>query len=456
MLYNTKKTVSTIALLLILLVTLLIVTVPCVIAAADSWTTMEPMPTAIGGLKAAVVNGKVYAIVGAVNYEYDPAIDTWAIKKPMPTPRGGFGIAVYENKIYCIGGSGKGVNEVYDPETDTWETKSPMPTDRIQLEANVVNGKIYLIGGRTGGQKSTVNLNQVYDIETDTWTTKEPIPYPVVQYASAVVDDKIYVMGGQNEYHAPGTPINLDLNQIYDTETDTWSLGAHLPTVVWNAAAGATTGIMAPKRIYVIGGLPGGGGMATNITQVYDPENDKWKRGASMPTARAWLAIAVVNDMLYAIGGSSWLFLPEKAVNEQYTPIKFGTIAPNVQVVSPENRTYDSSNIFLVFTVNHPVVWMAHNIDGQGTVTITGNITLSGLSNGLHNITVYAKSEFNGYIGNSEMIIFSIAEEPEPEVELESEIELEPFPTTPVVIASVVIITVVGAGLLIYFKKRKR
>lgn len=398
------------------------------------------MPKPQSGLRAAVVNGKIYAIGGAVNYEYDPATDTWAIKKSMPTQRHEFGIAVYENKIYCIGGSYKGINEVYDPETDTWETKSSMPTNRSQLEANVVNGKIYLIGGRTGGQKTTVALNEVYDIETDTWSTKEPIPYPVVQYASAVVDAKIYVIGGQNEYHAPGTPINVDLNQIYDPETDSWSFGAYLTTVVWNAGAGATTGINAPKRIYVIGGIPGGGGEAIKITQTYDPENDRWEFCASMPTARAWLAVAVVDDIVYAIGGSSWLFLPKKAVNEQYTPIKFGTIEPIVQIVSPENRTYPSRNVPLVFKVNKPVVWMGYSIDGKRTVTIPGNITLSGPSGGVYNITILAKDEFNN-IGTSETIIFSIA--------------AEPFPTTLVLVASVVIVTLVGAGLLIYFKKRK-
>jgi hypothetical protein len=41
-------------------------------------------------------------------------------------------------------------------------------------------------------------------------------------------------------------------NQIYDTEKDTWSFGASLPTQMWYTAAGATTGVMAPKRIYVL------------------------------------------------------------------------------------------------------------------------------------------------------------------------------------------------------------
>ena len=38
-----------------------------------------------------------------------------------------------------------------------------------------------------------------------------------------------------------------------------------------------------------------------------------------MPTARGWLAVAVVDDLLYAIGGSPGLMLPFMTINEQYT-----------------------------------------------------------------------------------------------------------------------------------------
>ena len=298
-------------------------------ATENSWATKEPLPQA-DALRAAVVNGKIYAIGNEVNFEYDPAADDWTAKKPMPTARQYFGIAVYQNKIYTIGGSWwdsdigrvqSNANEVYDPLTDTWETMEPMPTNRSGLNANFVKGKIYLMGGRTvGPQYLTVALNEVYDPASNSWTTKEPMLYPVVAYASAAVDDKIYIIGGQDEFNSP---INLDLVQIYDPETDTWSRGASIPTIVLNAAAGATTGAKAPKRIYVIGGTLDGSDEGTNIIQAYDPENDTWTFGASMPTARAWLAVAVVDDLLYAIGGSPRLILSFLKTNEQYTPIGY-------------------------------------------------------------------------------------------------------------------------------------
>ena len=397
----------------------------------DSWTAKAPVPGPIGGVAAA--NGKIYAFARNVTYEYNPITNIWTTKNPLPSNKIGPVLAVYQNKIYVIG------EGVYDPATDTWETKTPMPTSRHSLAANVVNGKIYLIGGRTGGQYTTSALNEVYDIATDSWTTKAPIPYPVVAYASAVVDNKIYIIGGQDEFTYP---MNLALVQIYDPATDTWSFGAPMPTIVTNAAAGATTGVWAPKRIYVIGGMPDKSLDGTKINQVYNPENDSWTAGASMPTARFQLHVTVVNDKLYAMGGAPYFNLQGigSRENEQYTPIGYGTVPPTVRVVSPENKTYNVTSVSLVFTVNKPVVWMGYSLDGQETVTITGNTTISSLSSGLHNITVYAKDEFEN-IGTSETIVFTVT---------------EPFPTTWVVAAIAIAITGGSAFAIYYFKKTKR
>jgi N-acetylneuraminic acid mutarotase len=281
----------------------------------DSWTTLEPMPTSRSWIGVAVVDGKIYAMVDEINYEYDPATNSWTTKTPMPNPRNSFGIAVVDNKIYCIGGTiddytYTNLNQVYDPLTDTWETKKSMPTSRYALDANVVNGKIYMIGGSQRTPNDNLDINEVYDPVTDTWTTKTSIPTGVDYYSSAVFDNKIYIIGGA---------VGVALNQIYDPETDTWSSGAPLPTGVDSAAAGVTTGIFAPKRIYVIGGKQNLD--AVKLNQVYDPETDTWVYRWAMPTARYGLGVAIINDTIYAIGGrEGWVGFPVSAANEKYTP----------------------------------------------------------------------------------------------------------------------------------------
>jgi len=304
-------------------------------AAEDSWTSLEPMPTARSGLGVAVVDGKIYAIGGQngegvlnITEEYDPVTNEWTSKTSMPTARSDFGIAVYQNKIYVIGGtigSGiavgesllTGVTEVYDPATDTWETRTSMPTQRQGLEANVVSDRIYLIGGvrYVGGfLHQEFHENEVYDPATDSWTTKAPIPTAVWGYSSAVVDNQIYLIGGGNKTSEGTFPVTL--NQIYTPVTDTWDFGQSIPTGLWHADAEATTGAFAPKRIYILGGSYYS--VAYNLTQTYDPEVDAWTTGTPMPTPRWSLGVAVIDDEIYTIGGKTEDIY--SSVNEKYTP----------------------------------------------------------------------------------------------------------------------------------------
>jgi N-acetylneuraminic acid mutarotase len=414
--------------------------------AEDSWVLKAPMQVAKSSLGVAVVNGKIYAIGGRVlvyqdqsrveskevntNEEYDPAANTWTYKKSMPTPSSLFAIAVYNDKIYCMG-SGK--NQVYNPANDTWENKTAMPTERIMASANVVNGKIYVIGGHPNE-----TLCEVYDPETDAWTTKPPLSTDMFGHA-VVYNGKIYVIWGQT--------------RIYDPATGEVNFGAPepiaLPSTSGGDKIGATTGFMAPKRMYVFSG--------GYNNQVYDPEADTWTAGSTMPTPRGDFAVAVVDDLIYVIGGITISYegrplgaggtVTYYATVEQYTPFGYGTVPPEIAVVSPENKTYTSSNVSLAFTVNKPASWVGYSLDGQDNMTITGNTTLSGLANGSHNITVYAKDEFEN-TGASETVTFTIAK------------ETEAFPirltaAAAIVIAALVLVAAVGVGLSAYLKKRK-
>jgi N-acetylneuraminic acid mutarotase len=412
-------------------------------AAENSWETMAPMPTARCVLRIGVVNGKIYAIGGQtssgssdVNEMYDPATNTWVTKKPMPTPQSGFAIAVVRNKIYCIGGE---VNQVYDPATDTWETKQPMPIPRGALSASVVNDKIYAIGGVVPYVELPIemkesDLNEVYDPVADSWTIMAPLPTAVVHCISAVMDNKIYVFG------------NGDTVQIYEPQTNTWSYGPSSAPMSYGAVA-ATTGVCAPKKIYLIGG--------GSINQIFDPKTETWSTGAAMPTPRQFFSVAVVDDLLYVIGGENWQGGVKITydVNERYTPLGYGTpdpsydaTPPEITLISPENKTYYNTSvpleIPLEFSVNKQAFRVWYKLDGENNTEITGNTTLTGLAVGVHNVTVYA-ADHVGNVGASETVTFTIAEP-------------EPFPTVPVAAVSTASAAAVGAGLIAYFKKRRR
>jgi hypothetical protein len=114
------------------------------------------------------------------------------------------------------------------------------------------------------------------------------------------------------------------------------------------------------------------------------------------------------------------------------------TAPPKISILSVKNQTYYSTNITLNFAVNEPVAWIKYSIDGKARVDLIENTTLTLLSYGSHSLTIYAEDTI-GSIGESETIHFSIA----------------PFPTTRI-IAAIVSVAVVGAGLLVYFRKIRR
>ena len=68
-----------------------------------------------------------------------------------------------------------------------------------------------------------------------------------------------------------------------------------------SAACVVTTGLMAPKQIYVFG--------EKNVLS-YNPDNDSWIPGADIPTGRGNSGVAVVNDLIYVIGGETAYGLP--------------------------------------------------------------------------------------------------------------------------------------------------
>ncbi len=117
------------------------------------------------------------------------------------------------------------------------------------------------------------------------------------------------------------------------------------------------------------------------------------------------------------------------------------SIPPNISILSPETKAYNTSDVPLDFTVNKTVSQISYSLDGHENITTTGNMTLTQLSDGAHNVTVYATDEA-GNVGTSQTINFTITKP-------------EPFPTVPVAVASMVIVAVACVGILLYLRKNR-
>jgi hypothetical protein len=122
-----------------------------------------------------------------------------------------------------------------------------------------------------------------------------------------------------------------------------------------------------------------------------------------------------------------------------YSTVSFikDRIPPKITVSNPQNRTYDTSNVELDFTVSEAASEILYCLDGKENQTITGNTTLTGLENGAHNVTLYA-SDLAGNNATPKTLHFTVAA----------------FPVVPIVAAIATAAVSCGLGLLIYFKKR--
>ena len=86
------------------------------------------------------------------------------------------------------------------------------------------------------------------------------------------------------------------------------------------------------------------------------------------------------------------------------------------------------------------------SIDGQETVAITGNMTLAGLTDGIHTVTVYTRFDSEN-LNASDTVTFSVFQKNA--LEFTQQKEQDPFPTTLIAVASGISVFVVGVCFLL-------
>lgn len=111
---------------------------------------------------------------------------------------------------------------------------------------------------------------------------------------------------------------------------------------------------------------------------------------------------------------------------------------PVISDLAVQNKTYSQDSMTSTFTLDEQTSWTGYCVDGQANVTITGNLTLTGLAPGSHTSTFYANDTV-GNMGRSETVYFAVA---------------QPFPTMPSLFVAAVTAAVL-AGSLVYFQKRR-
>eukprot|EP01046_Picozoa_sp_COSAG06_P055271 COSAG06_NODE_10112_length_1748_cov_1.577926_1_plen_541_part_10 len=294
---------------------------------------------------ATIADGQIYIVGGydgsyelATALSYDPATDSYAELPSMALARRQFGLGLLGSQLCAVRGNGGGVVnndacECLDIATDgaTWEAMPSLSAPVAWNDVVTVGNTMYSIGGANVGSWPPATSVEVYTQGATAWTTGPSLNVVRMGHKATALGMVIYVAGGTQEsgacmadfealdtsnpgatweikadllyetrdagFASSGTRLflvggantgatNNDYVQIYETTTDTWSLGAPLGGgLVNNPIAGRRIGLAAAivgGTFFAVGGNSGGGWPYPS-NQAYDIATDTWSVVAVMP-----------------------------------------------------------------------------------------------------------------------------------------------------------------------------
>jgi nitrous oxidase accessory protein NosD len=116
--------------------------------------------------------------------------------------------------------------------------------------------------------------------------------------------------------------------------------------------------------------------------------------------------------------------------------------APKVELIEPQNSSYLDANLTVVFTTNRQAQSYYFSVDGKELVSVAGNTSISDLTVGQHNITVYASDNF-GNLQPSRTVNFAI------------ETSYLVVDSSTEVLIAIIAIGAIASVSLVYFKRRR-
>ena len=217
------------------------------------------------------------------------------------------GIIFVGGGFAIIPGEDSGVTQrfiQYSIENNQWSSLVAMPEVRHHPNLVASNNNVYALGGfKPEGAKTWVMQNQtwVYSIADDDWKSAKPAPENHAETVCLARNKQIHVISGRvpkgsgNGDYSDHTDSRRHL--IYEAEQDSWHSLAPALTVR-NSAAGAVIN----ELLYVVGGRTVSGGNVDTL-EVYDPRDDKWRTAQPMPQKQGGLGAAALDNQLIAFGG---------------------------------------------------------------------------------------------------------------------------------------------------------
>ncbi len=210
-------------------------------------------------------------------------------------------------------------------------------------------GTVYAVSGF--GESGPETGAMAYDSETDSWSPIADVPTVHMLGAAAFMNGKLYVVGGWDETPAGNPAAELD---IYDPKTDSWSTGEPDPVGQGGGVSHATLG----GKLYLVGGCADGNcGTILTAVEAYDPATDSWSAAADYPEPVAHAACGGIEGKLYcagalgtAVSGAGYVYDP---ATDEWAPI--------ANMATPQAAGF--------YTAANGLLVVAGGIDGGSDVT---------------------------------------------------------------------------------------
>ncbi|KAL1839810.1 hypothetical protein VTJ49DRAFT_1089 [Mycothermus thermophilus] len=226
------------------------------------------------------------------------------------------------------------VNAIPGREGGHWKELASIPLfprqEHTALSLNTTH--LAILGGIIPGSSPsnpfpTTPLIQLYSIPTNTWVSLPDLPLPLNHPNAAAVDGKIYLLGGLNDEAGDGVWRGDGRSWVFDFASLAWSELPAMEEANGDVPRGSAAVGVDPDTgiIYLAGGMTRlpvveGQGNQESVDHVsaFDTRQGRWvtreefARGRSeaevaqirtMPGRRDHAAVAVVDGVLYVLGG---------------------------------------------------------------------------------------------------------------------------------------------------------
>jgi len=195
-----------------------------------------------------------------------------------------------------------------------WWTLEEMANMPIAISNNAVvegwandTGYVYSFGG-IDSTKIWSGINKKsfrYNTVTDVWDTIPDLPNlnSVIAAGASYVDSIVYIIGGY-QVLSNGNEISSNVVNRFDPRTNTYLTdGANIPTPIDDHVQA----VYNDSLIYIITGWSNSGNVPN--VQIYDPENDNWLTGTSVPNNNSFKVFGasgtIIDNTIYYHGGAS-------------------------------------------------------------------------------------------------------------------------------------------------------